>query len=134
MSVVYDAGVLVAADRNDRDVWAEHRVRLEGGVVPVTTAPVVAQVSRSPRQAQLRRFLRGCDIVGFTREEPHEVGALLSRAEASDVVDAHVVLIASRGWSTVLTSDERDLQRLADCLPEPVVVQPIAPGRRRRRS
>lgn len=57
MSVVYDAGVLVAADRGDRDVWADHRVRLELGTAPVTTAPVVAQVSRSPRQAQLRRFL-----------------------------------------------------------------------------
>ncbi|MEA2501904.1 MAG: hypothetical protein QOD01_2015, partial [Actinomycetota bacterium] len=47
MSVVYDAGVLVAADRNDRTVWADHRARLELGTVPLTTAPVVAQVSRS---------------------------------------------------------------------------------------
>lgn len=133
MSVVYDAGLLVAADRNDRDVWADHRARLEVGVVPVTTAPVVAQVSRSPRQVQLRRFLRGCDIVGFTRDEPHEVGTLLSRARASDVVDAHVVLTADRGRSTVLTSDEHDLQRLSDCLPEPIVVQSVVAGRRRRR-
>jgi hypothetical protein len=133
MSVVYDAGVLVAADRNDRDLWADHRARLEGGVIPVTTAPVVAQVSRSSRQVQLRRFLRGCDIVGFTRGESHEVGALLSRVESADVVDAHVVLTASRGPSTVLTSDEEDLQRLSDCLPEPIVVQSIASGRRRRR-
>lgn len=133
MSVVYDAGLLVAADRNDRDVWADHRARLEVGVVPVTTAPVVAQVSRSPRQAQLRGFLRGCDIVGFTREQPHEVGALLSLAEASDVVDAHVVLTASRGRSTVLTSDQQDLRRLSDCLPEPIVVQPVNPRQRRRR-
>ncbi|HEX6395501.1 MAG TPA: hypothetical protein VFZ97_18855 [Acidimicrobiales bacterium] len=133
MSVVYDAGLLVAADLNDRDVWADHRVRLEVGVVPVTTAPVVAQVSRSPRQVQLRRILRGCDIVGFTRDEPHEVGALLSRARASDVVDAHVVLTADRGRSTVLTSDEQDLQRLSDCLPEPIVVQSVVAGRRRRR-
>jgi hypothetical protein len=132
MSVVYDAGLLVAADRNDREVWADHRARLEVGVVPVSTAPVVAQVSRSPRQVQLRRFLRGCDIVGFTREEPHEVGALLSQTGTSDVVDAHVVLTASRGRSTVLTSDKQDLQRLSDCLLQPIVVQPIA-GRRRKR-
>lgn len=133
MSVVYDAGLLVAAERNDREVWADHRARLEVGVVPVTTALVVAQVSRSPRQVQLRRFLRGCDLVGFTPEESHEVGALLSRAEALDVIDAHVVLTASRARSTVLTSDEPDLQRLSDCIPDPIVIQPIAPGRRRRR-
>lgn len=133
MSVVYDAGLLVAADRSDRQVWADHHARLEVGVVPVTTAPVVAEVSRSPRQVQLRRFLRGCDIVGFSREESHEVGALLSLAETSDVVDAHVVLTASRGRSTVLTSDEQDLQRLSDCLSEPIVVQPIGSERRQRR-
>lgn len=134
MSVVYDAGLLVAADRNDREVWADHRARLEVGVVPVTTAPVVAQVSRSPRQVQLRRFLRGCDIVGFTREDPHEVGALLSRAGASDVVDAHVVLTANRSRSTVLTADEQDIQLLSDCLAEPILVQPIGARRRRRRT
>ena len=42
MTTFYDTGVLIAADRNDRQVWADHRARLEAGVVPVTTAPVVA--------------------------------------------------------------------------------------------
>jgi hypothetical protein len=55
VSIVYDAGVLVAAERDDRSVWADHRIRLEVGAVPTTTAPVVAQVSRSARQVQLRR-------------------------------------------------------------------------------
>ena len=40
-TVVYDAGVLVAADRNERRAWAEHKVRLELGVVPLVPAPVV---------------------------------------------------------------------------------------------
>jgi hypothetical protein len=133
MNVVYDSGLLVAADRNDREVWADHRARLEVGVLPVTTAPVVAQVSRSSRQAQLRRFLRGCNIVGFLPEEAHEVGGLLAQANASDVVDAHVVLIAGRSQSTVLTSDEEDPQQLSNCLPEPVLVQRVG-SRRRRRS
>jgi len=34
-AVVYDAGVLVAADRNERRAWAGHKVRLELGVVPL---------------------------------------------------------------------------------------------------
>ena len=61
--VVYDAGVLVAADRNVRAVWADHRIRLEAGLIPVVPAPVIAQVSRSPAQVQLRRLLRGCEII-----------------------------------------------------------------------
>jgi hypothetical protein len=130
MSVVYDAGILVAADRDDREIWADHRARLEAGVVPVTTAPVVAQVSRSPRQVQLRRFLRGCDVVGFDPDEAHEVGALLSRSGSSDVVDAHVVLVAGGRKSAVVTSDEADLRLLSDCLPDPVVVRATAPRRK----
>jgi len=125
VSVVYDAGALVAAERSDRQVWADHRVRLEVGAVPTTTAPVVAQVSRSHRQAQLRRFLRGCHIVAFTPEEAHDVGALLGQASTSDVVDAHVIVTAAKTSSTVLSSDPDDLRRLSDQLPVPVRVQRI---------
>ncbi len=125
MSVVYDAGVFVAAERNDRSVWADHRIRLELGAVPTTTAPVVAQVSRSPRQVQLRRFLRGCEIVAFSPYQADEVGTLLGGAGASDVVDAHVVVIAAAAGAPVLTSDPDDLRRLADHLPMPVVIRQI---------
>lgn len=133
MSVVYDAGVLVAADRDDREVWADHRARLEAGLVPVTTAPVVAQVSRSPRQVQLRRFLRGCEMAAFTPEEAHQVGGLLAKAGTSDVVDAHIVLIASGSRSTVRTSDEADLEQVSNILPQPVDVQPVQGRQRPRR-
>ncbi|MHB8463856.1 MAG: PIN domain-containing protein [Acidimicrobiales bacterium] len=134
MSVVYDAGVLIAAERDDREVWADHRARLEFGVAPTTTAPVVAQVSRSPRQAQLRLLLRGCDIVGFSPEQAHPVGKLLADAGASDVVDAHVVLTADRTRATVLTSDREDLKRLSNSLARPVPIQPLGrPPRPRRR-
>lgn len=125
MSVVYDAGVLVAADRNDRDVWADHRVRLEVGVVPLTTAPVVAQVSRAPRQAQLRRFLSGCSVVPFLADDAHAVGALLGGSGTSDVVDAHVVLTAASASASVLTSDPEDLRRLSDQLPVPPAIRRV---------
>lgn len=95
MSVVYDAGALIAAEQSDRQMWADHRVRLELGVVPTTTAPIVAQVSRSTRQAQLRRFLRGCRVESFSPDQAHEVGAVLAKAGTADVVDAHAVLIAA---------------------------------------
>jgi predicted nucleic acid-binding protein len=131
MSVVYDSGLLIGAERNDRHVWADHRARLELGFVPVTTAPVVAQVSRSPRQVQLRRFLRGCEIVGFNTDEAHQVGELLARAGTFDVIDAHVALTASRRGALVLTSDERDLRRLSGSLPEAIVIQPIRTRQRR---
>ena len=125
MTVVYDAGVLIAAERNDRAVWADHRTRLELGVVPVTTAPVVAQVSRSGRQAQLRRFLRSCEVVAFTPAHAHAVGALLGAAGAADVVDAHVVLVAEAFGASVLSSDMDDLSVLSAELPSPVRILPM---------
>lgn len=120
MTVVYDAGALVAAERSDRRLWADHRARLELGMVPITTAPVVAQVSRSPRQVQFRRFLRGCDIVPLAATAAHEVGALAGASGVSDVVDVHVVLVASSAAAPVLTSDDHDLGRIATTLREPV--------------
>ena len=125
MSIVYDVGVLAAAERDDRSVWADHRIRLEVGAVPTTTAPVVAQVSRSARQVQLRRFLRGCEIAAFSPQQADEVGELLGKAGASDVVDAHVVVIAATTGSPVLTSDPDDLRRLSNYLPTPVVIRRI---------
>ncbi|HLM84583.1 MAG TPA: hypothetical protein VK272_00190 [Solirubrobacteraceae bacterium] len=125
MSVVYDAGALIAADRGDRKLWADHRTRLELGVVPLTTAPVVAQVSRSPRQAQLRRLLRGCQVAAFAPEQAYTVGALLNRAGTADVVDAHVVITAAPKASTVLTSDPSDLRQLSHQLSAPVPVRQV---------
>ncbi|MBK9169604.1 MAG: twitching motility protein PilT [Bryobacterales bacterium] len=111
-TVVYDAAVLVAADRNERRTWAEHKARLELGILPMVPAPVVAQVSRSPRQAQLRRFLAGCVVVSLGQSEAHEAGRLLGRSGTVDVVDAVVVTTALRQEAIILTSDPHDIQRL----------------------
>ena len=111
-TVVYDAAVLVAADKNERRAWAEHKARLEFGVVPVVPAPVVAQVSRSPQQTQLRRFLTGCVVVPLGETEAHEAGRLLGKTRSSDVVDAVVVTTALRQKATILTSDPDNMGRL----------------------
>src|ERR1017187_2824687 len=111
-TVVYDAAVLVAAARNERRAWAEHKARLELGVIPLVPAPVVAQVSRSPQQAQLRRFLTGCVVVPLGESEAHEAGRLLGMTKTSDVVDAVVVTLALRQKAMILTSDRVDMERL----------------------
>lgn len=125
MNVVYDAGVLIAADRGAREVWADHRRRLEGGTLPLTTAPVVAQASRSSRQVRLRRFLQGCEVTGFGAESAHAVGELLAKARTSDVVDAHLVLVTAVRGAILVTSDHDDFEALPDSLPTPVKVRPL---------
>src|SRR5437879_12900116 len=102
-AVVYDAAVLVAGDRNERQAWAEHKARLELGVVPLVPAPVVAQVSRSPQQAQLRRFLTGCVVVPLGEIEAHEAGRLLRMTKRSAEVQAVVGTTARRRKPPTLT-------------------------------
>jgi predicted nucleic acid-binding protein len=110
--VVYDAGVLIAADRCLRRTWAEHRVRLEAGLVPLVPAPVVAQASRSPKQAQMRRLLRGCDVVPFDETAAHAAGSLLGKTRTKDVVDASVAVLSIRHGANVISDDAEDIQRL----------------------
>ena len=121
-AVVYDAAVLVAADRNERRAWAEHKARLEFGVIPLVPAPVVAQVSRSPRQAQLRRFLTGCVVVPLGESEAHEAGRLLGLTRTADVVDAVVVTTALRQKAMILTGDRIDMERLVSASGHAVAV------------
>ena len=110
--VVYDTAVLIAAERSERRVWAEHRVRLEAGIAPLVPAPVIAQASRSPKQAQLRRFLRGCEVVAFDEAEAHRAGALLGKARSGDVVDAAVVVVAVRRRTDIASADRDDMAQL----------------------
>lgn len=110
---VYDAGVLVAADRGDHRVWLKHRARLMEKTVPLVPATVVAQVSRSPRQVLLRRFLAGCHIAPIGEQEAHEAGRLLGRSWTTDVVDASVVAVAIRYRAVIVTGDVADMNRLA---------------------
>jgi hypothetical protein len=112
LATVYDAGVLVAADKSERATWAEHRVRLSAGIIPLVPANVVAQVSRSNRQAQLRRFLRGCEVVSFDEASAHRVGALLAKSLTADVVDASVVEVAVARDGEILTTDPHDIEKL----------------------
>jgi len=110
--VVYDAGVLIAGDRSERRTWAEHRIRLEAGVIPLVPAPVVAQVSRSSKQAQMRRLLRGCEVVPFDEAAAHTAGSLLGKTRTRDVVDASVAVLSIRYGANIVSDDPHDIQRL----------------------
>ncbi len=46
----------------------------------------------------------------------HDVGALAGRARTTDVVDAHVAVTAHRLRFGIVTSEERDLQPIAELL------------------
>lgn len=107
--VVDDAG---AADGDDRDFWADRRVRWDRGTMMLGPAGVVAQVSRSARQVPLRRLLRGCDVAGLDEDGAHRVGRPLAVSRTCDVVEAHVVVVAPAPGAVVVTSDRGDIEHL----------------------
>lgn len=114
MTIVLDAGALVAVERYDRDMIALiKRERIEDRA-PVTNGGVVAQVWRGGhgRQANLARFLRGVDVHPIDDGLGRRVGVLLGEAGSSDVIDAAVVLLAHDG-DEIYTSDPEDLRPLA---------------------
>jgi predicted nucleic acid-binding protein len=112
VTLVYDTGALLAAERGDRTMWAVHRRGLDRAGLAVVPAVVLGQAWRGGPQPQLSRFLKGCIIESFDENAGRAVGRLLRDAGTSDVADAHVVLTALRYRAAVFTSDPNDLQRL----------------------
>lgn len=112
--VVYDAGALIAANRNDRRFAAIASVIGRAGIVPRVPATVLAQAWRKngPRQANLARALKTCDIAGFLEQEARAAGELCGQSGTSDIVDASVVLLANRYRAAIVTSDRGDIEAL----------------------
>lgn len=115
MSIVLDAGALVAVERGDRDVVALVKRERQAGRAPLTHGGVVGQVWRGggARQAMLARLLPGLEVHAIDAALGMRAGTLLAEAGTADVVDAAVVLLARDG-DEILTSDAHDLAALAE--------------------
>lgn len=111
---VYDTGVLLAIDGNDRRMWVIHHLAMEEGRRLLVPAVVVAQAWRDGRrQVQLGRFLHSCEVVGVGVEVAKTAGVLCGRAGTRDIVDATVVTVALASGAIVFTSDPGDITMLA---------------------
>ena len=122
--MILDAGFLISVDRGDQAARDVLRVALDVGRELHTTAPIIAQVWRNgTRQARLARFLKGVTVHEFDTANGRHVGELLGLTNSSDVVDAHLVVVARSFSLDVLTSDPDDIGPLADAIaaPTPVV-------------
>ena len=114
MSLVLDAGALIAVERGDRETIALIKHELLEGRAPLTHGAIVGQVWRggSGRQVNLARLLPGIEIVALDEAVGRRAGVLLGRARLQDVVDAALVLLAVDG-DVLVTSDAADLEPLA---------------------
>lgn len=111
--IIYDAGALVAAERNVRSLWSLHDAALRRDVTPVVPAGVLAQAWRGGHQHNLSRFLAGCAVSPLDERLARAVGRLCGQAATSDVIDASVVVLAHVMDAPVVTGDASDLASLA---------------------
>jgi hypothetical protein len=114
--ITFDAGGLIAIDRNDRRVIALLARAIERGMRITVPATALAQAMRNPaRQARLFRLIRQArtDLVALDGPDATAVGLLLARTATADIVDAHVVVCAERAGQAVVTSDADDLRRIS---------------------
>jgi hypothetical protein len=113
--IVFDAGGLIALERNDRRVLLTLHAALEEDGRIVVPATALAQVIRNPaRQVRLWRMIQfeRTEVVPLDGSHAQAVGALLGQTATADVADAHVVICARIAGYPVVTSDPLDLKRL----------------------
>ena len=124
--VTYDTGALIAADRNDRRMWALHAGFLALEVSPTVPTPVLAEAWRGgPRQASLARFLALCTTESLTEEQAKVVGALAARADHDDIVDVTVVEGAVRRRDAVVTSNPTHIRKIAHAVRSRITIETV---------
>ncbi len=113
--ITFDAGGLIALERNSRRVFSILATALEDGDRIIVPATALAQVIRNPAtQVRLWRMVQHdeTEVVALDGSHAQAVGALLAQTGTSDITDAHVVICAQRSGLAVITTDPIDLRRL----------------------
>jgi hypothetical protein len=109
VGLVLDTGALIAFERGDRQVAALIEATRRRKDRVVTSSGCVAQAWRDgARQALLVRLLAGTAEQALDPSRSQSVGELCAAAGTTDVIDAHLALLAHDGGA-VVTSDPGDL-------------------------
>jgi len=113
--LVFDAGALIAFERNDRAVVMLVKRLLALRATLVIPAGVVGQAWRDgARQARLARLLGSpvAVVEPLDDRRARAAGQLCGLTGTRDVIDAAVVLAAREHDFPIATSDPEDLRRL----------------------
>ena len=125
MSLVLDAGALIAVERGDRDTIALIKHELLSRRTPITHGGIVGEVWRGgARQARLARLLPALNVIALDLALGRRAGVLLGRTRMDDVHDAALVLPAEDG-DFVITSDPDDLEPLSHATGVHVDIVPV---------
>lgn len=122
--VTYDTVALIAADRNDRRLWALHAGFLALEISPTVPTPVLTEAWRGgTRQASLVRFLALCETEVLSDEQARAVGMLAGKSGHDDIVDVTVVEGAIRRHDAIVTSNHSHIRKIADAARAKVTIE-----------
>ena len=125
-TVIYDAGVLIAAARRSRRVLDIHGQFLEARRDLIVPPIVLGQVWRGiPREATLARVLKACRMRVLDVNLAKLGGQLCGVAGTSDLADAVVAVLAVQYDAAIVTSDPEDLRRLTAAAGRKVHIFPV---------
>lgn len=114
MTLVLDAGALIAFERRVPHAVARLEQSLATGERWLTHGGVIGQVWRDPaRQVPLGRVIRATDVRSLDASLGRAAGRLLAAAGTGDVIDAALIALMEDG-DEVFTSDPDDLRALVD--------------------
>jgi hypothetical protein len=112
VGLILDTGALIAFERGDRQVAALIEATRRRKDRVLTSSGCVAQAWRdAARQVLLARLLGGVAEEPLDSRCSRSLGELCAAAGTSDIVDAHVALLA-RDHDIVVTSDPGDITLL----------------------
>ena len=124
--VTYDTGALIAADHNDRRMWALHAGLLAEEVSPTVPTPVLAEAWRGGgRQANLSRFLALCSLEPMNEQRAKSVGSLAGKAGHDDIVDVTVVEGAIRRHDAIVTANHTHIHKIAETTRTKIIIERI---------
>jgi predicted nucleic acid-binding protein len=111
--LVYDTGALIAAEDNDRRMWALHARALQRGIQPVVPAGCLVEAWHGGRQTNISRLLDGCKVDVLDLAMAKQAGVLRKGLDKTvSAVDATVAEAAIRLRAAIVTSDRGDIELL----------------------
>lgn len=123
--LTYDTGALIAAERDDRLMWALHRAAITRGVAPTVPAGVLAEAWRGGPQHQISRMLKGCAVEELSETQARQVGQLIARCGLDDTVDVAVAEGAMRRNDAVVTSNRENIEQVVDAVERKVPIHDV---------
>jgi predicted nucleic acid-binding protein len=125
VGLTYDTGALIAAERDDRLLWALHRAAVARGLPPTVPASVLAESWRGGPQHRLSRLLKGCKVEELTESQARQVGWLIARSDLQDTVDVAVTEGAMRRGDAVVTSNRSHIEQVADAVRKRLTIHDV---------